>query len=243
MSDIGNIEWITLGEAVQMIQPSPLVPATEVRMRIIRRAREGLVKARVRDAVVRTLVPEKVDESPKPNADGVVPLGQPLPVWEWPIQKERRSDHELEEEEWDLPGLCDPNHSWWETGDLEIFSTSGTREGASLFGIEFFGGDILRMRPTSPAFSPPLKSSSICAPCAPVSPPRAFAVSEEAVRRSAEDYLSTAPRPLPAQKVMWKAIQEMTPGRPSRAKILPILQELSGPLSSGPRRIVRKPDD
>ena len=125
-------------------------------MRIIRRAREGLVKARVRDAVVRTLVPEKIVESPKLNADGVVPLGQPLPVWEWPIQKERRSDHELEEEEWDLPGLRDPDHSWWATGDLEISSTTGTREGASLFGIEFDKSDILRMRPTESSASPEL---------------------------------------------------------------------------------------
>lgn len=147
MSDNDDIEWIAPADAERLLwAPGHLLSLTS-RERIIQRAREGFVRAHVRDVVKRKLAQSKTDAKPEFDERGVQKLGAPLPIWEWPIEKERRSDVPLEEDDWLAPGLSDVTHPWWETGDLELHATNGSREGVSMFGIEFCKADIERMAP------------------------------------------------------------------------------------------------
>lgn len=161
MSGDDPIEWIAPADAEQLLGSLGQISSPELRERILQRAREGLIRARVRDVVKRTLAKAAESEKPEPDERGVYPIGNPLLLWEWPIEKERRSDVALKEDDWLAVGLSDAANPWWQTGDLELNAASGTREGLSMFGIEFCKADIERMRPARATATLPAKAPSV----------------------------------------------------------------------------------
>lgn len=219
-----EIEWVTPAEASEIARLGGLAGERDGRVRILQRARSGLIRARVRDVVKRTLRKLEPSPAPAPGPNGVVPLGTPLPIWEWPVETERRSNEPLETDDWEAPGLSDPADQWWQTGDLELSASNGSREGVSMFGIEFCKADLEGLRSLRRAPAAPTPPSPV-APAA--ATPAARPLAKEALRAWLSQHYAVASGPLDWKRDVWPAAKAAFPSNSvTRAAVEEQLREL-----------------